>query len=397
MDKDENAPVMGFRQVMLIVAMCICGWFAYTWLAFDMQTTRALESSLPGWFIVVPVVIWVLGWAILGLGTFMIPSGRGHVRFRSASLLWIISCAVGFGIVVFGLITEPGTYRIGGIPTAVGFFLLALILVMMLFTYPPGTEALFSHIKSTLLFLAAFSISAGMQQGFVYRFPGSVLGSASFLFFVTGCMEILSARPGFVRLSCLWRKKPYDAHPAATPSTMTWWKFHGAVMVLCGVFFSGVLINDTFAVVPDTVEDTQSVMLKIPVQAAWTWFVEPSHFIMWNTDFTECFIPEITYEREGSVYYLIGERNEKIFTLQCIITKWDEPREYSFVGRCEEFDMYGSYRIEPADNGSFVTCKEVYSFRNLRETISAALSRRKSPLQSLEERMTILREVAGAR
>ncbi len=397
MDKDDNTAVMGFWRIVLVVVMCIFGWFAYTWLAFDVRTAGALESSLPGWFIAVPVVIWVLGWIVLGLGTFIFPRGRERMRLRSAPTFWIVSCIIGCGVVVFGLIAEPGTYRIGGILTAGGLILLALILVMLLSKYPRSTAALFSHILSTLLFVGAFLISAGMQQGFVYRFPILVLGSASFLFFVTGCMEILAARPGFTRLACLLRKKPCDTQPATSPSTGAWWKFHGAVMALCGVFFFGVLINNTFAIVPDTVEDTSSVMLNIPVGAAWTWFAEPSHFILWNTDFTEYIIPEITYEREGSVYYLVGERNEKGFTLQCIITKWDEPREYSFVGRCEEFDVYGSYLIEPADNGSYVTCREIYSFRNLRETITAAISGWRSPLQSLEERMTILREVAGAR
>ena len=396
MDKDDNTAVMGFWRIMLVVVMCVFGWFAYTWLAFDVRTAGALESSLPGWFFVVPVVLWMLGWITLGLGTFVFPPGRGHMRLRSALALWIISCITGFGIVIFGLIAEPGTFRVGGILTAGGLILLAVILVMLLFQYPPNTEILFSHILSTLLFAAAFSTSAGGQQGFVYRFPGSVLGMASFLFFVTGTMEIRSARPGTTRLSILWEKKSHST-PSATSSSRPWWRFHGAGMMLCALLFFMILVNNTFGIAPDVIEDARSIMLDIPPRETWTWIAEPSHFLMWNTDFTEYIIPEITQEYEGSTYYLIGERNGKRYILECSITKWHEPHEFSFHGSSTEFDVHSTYMIEPTENGSVVTCTDVYTFRNLRERMASALSGGCPPRLNLEERLKNLREVTGSR
>lgn len=398
MEKRERTNVIGsWHTALLLLSMCISGWFALRWLLSDVQTVRALHSSLPVWSIAVLLVVWVLGWVILGLGTVVIPSGRQYMRFRSALVLWIVSSIAGFGVVVFGLITEPGMYRIGGILIAGGLALHTLILVMLIFKQPPGTEALFSHIQSTLLFMAAFSISAGVQQDFVYRFPGFVLGLVSFLFFVTGSIEILSARPGLARLSCLWKKEPHGTQPETPPSTRTWWKFHGVVLLLCGVFFTGILLNNTFTILPDRIENTHSVRLDIPAELAWTWIVEPSHFLMWNTDFTEYIIPDITEGHVGTVYRLTGEKNEKSHTLECIITRWEEPREFSFRGSLPGYDVHGTYVIEPAGNGSVVTCTEVFIFRNLRERIMAVLSGRKPALQSMEERLTILQEVTGKR
>jgi hypothetical protein len=268
---------------------------------------------------------------------------------------------------------------------------------MLIFEQPPGTDALFSHIQSTLLFIAALSISAGVQQGFVYRFPGFVLGLASFLFFVTGIIEILNARPGFTRLSCLWKGQPSGSEPSSIPQVKSWWKFHGVVMLLCAVFFSGVLLNNTFTILPDSIEDTRTVMLDIPPGEAWTWIVEPSHFLMWNTEFTEYIIPDVAEGHVGTVYYLVGERAEKLYTFEYIVTGWDEPREFSFRGSRPEYDIHGTCVIEPRETGSVVTFTEKYAFRNLRERIMAVLSGREPALQSIEQRLKNLQEVTGKR
>lgn len=397
MVEDEKNSVIGFWQVLLVFTMCVFGWCAYTWLVFDIQTAQALQSSLPAWFFAVPVVIGMLGWIVLGLGTVVIPSSRQYVRFSCALLLWIFSCAIGFGVVVYGLIAEPGSYRIGGVLIAGGLALHALILIMLIFKQPPGTDALFSHIQSTLLFIAAFSISAGVQQGFVYRFPGFVLGLASFLFFVTGIIEILNARPGFTRLSCLWKEQPSGSEPSSIPQVKSWWKFHGVVMLLCAVFFSGVLLNNTFTILPKNIENTRTVMLDIPPGEAWTWITEPSHLLMWHTDFTEYIIPDISEGRVGTVYYLTGEENGERFTMEYIITNWVQPHEFSFQGSLPGYDIHGTYVIEPAEDGSVVTFTEVYVFRNLRERIMAVLSGRKPALQSIEQRLKNLQEVTGKR
>jgi hypothetical protein len=241
----------------------------------------------------------------------------------------------------------------------------------LVFKQPPGTEAIFSHIHSTLLFVAAFSISAGVQQGFVYRFPGFVLGLASFLFLVTGIIEILNARPGFTRLSCLWKGRSSGSEPSSMPQVRSWWKFHGVVMLLCAVFFSGVLLNNTFTILPRDSEDTRTVMLNIRAGEAWTWITEPSHVLMWQTDFTEYIIPDMAEERVGTAYYLIGEQNGERFAMECVITQWVHPHEFSFRGSLPGYDVQATYVIEHADDGSVVTCTEMYVFRNLRARIEA--------------------------
>lgn len=396
MGKHEKKNIIGsWHTAALVLSMCISAWFAIRWLVFDVQTARALQSALPVWSIAFPLGVWVLGWMILGLGPFVSPPTRHHRIFQAVSFFWFLGCVTGLGIVLYGLTRGPDSIRIGGTLVAIGLVLCACALVMLLIALRSGKgAAFFMHALSSALFAAAFCLSAGMQQGFVFLFPGFALGSAVFLFYLFGGLELHSARPGFFRLSQLLNILS-DNRKSLTRKA--WWRFHGVVLLLCAVFFSGVLLNNTFTILPDTIEDTHTVMLDIPPGEAWTWITEPSHLLMWHTDFTEYIIPDISEGHVGTVYYLTGEENGERFTMECVITNWVKPHEFSFQGSLPGYDIHGTYVIEPAEDGSVVIFTEAYAFRNLRERIMAVLSGRKPALQSIEQRLKNLQEVTGKR
>ena len=136
-----------------------------------------------------------------------------------------------------------------------------------------------------------------------------------------------------------------------------------------------------------------TINIAAPANVVWDWIVEPEKYLVWNTDFTEYRILDVTDEKTGTTFHMIGVKGGAPTGLDCVVTAYREEERYSFRGTSREgMEVEGTFTVEPKGRGCRVSFEEELTLPGVKGKIIEALFLKKAKMKNIEESLQKLKE-----